>query len=77
MNALLLLALGCYLAGIHFEWLFCVIGVLLTLTLIVLLKAEQYLWLIFGVGVASLLAISFLNRLYRPAPSTPPPTGTV
>src|SRR5262249_41815077 len=40
LNALLLLALGCYLAGVHLEWIFTLVGGLLTLTLIVLTQAE-------------------------------------
>jgi predicted PurR-regulated permease PerM len=53
LNALLLLALGCYLAGVHFDWLFAPVGVHLTLALIILTKADQYLWLLFVVGFVS------------------------
>src|SRR6185312_15806580 len=42
LNALLLLALGCYLAGVHLAWLFSVVGGLLTLTVIIVAKAEKY-----------------------------------
>jgi hypothetical protein len=65
MNAMLLLALGCYLAGVHFEWLFVLVGILLTLALLVVVKADQYVWLIFVVGglaVAAMLAFG-LKRL--------------
>jgi len=60
LNALLLLALGCFLAGVHLDWLFALVGVLLMLALIVMTKADQYLWVIFVVGglaVALLLAL--------------------
>jgi hypothetical protein len=50
LNALLVLAMGCFLAGIHLEWLFAVVGMFLSLTLVVVAKADQYLWLIFVVG---------------------------
>lgn len=50
LNALLLLALGCYLAGVHLEWIFVLVGVLLTLIAILVAKADQYLWLVFVVG---------------------------
>jgi hypothetical protein len=63
MNALLLLALGCYLAGVHFEWLFVLVGLLLTLALLVVVKADQYVWLIFvvgGIAVAAMLAFGWL-----------------
>jgi hypothetical protein len=56
-NALLLLALGCYLAGIHLEWHFALVGVLLTLTLVVVAKAQQYMWLSFVVGGIVVVAI--------------------
>jgi hypothetical protein len=71
INALLLLALGCFLAGVHFEWLFVVVGLLLTLTMVMVVQAEQYLWLIFVVGVAALAVIYVLNRLVRPSTSQP------
>jgi hypothetical protein len=63
LNAMLLLALGCYLAGVHLDWLFAVVGVLLTLALIILTKADQYLWLIFVVGFVSVVAMIALMRL--------------
>jgi hypothetical protein len=71
INALLLLALGCFLAGIHFEWLFMVVGLILTLTMIVVVQAEQYLWLMFGVGVVALIVIFLLNRFLRPRAASP------
>jgi hypothetical protein len=81
MNALLLLALGCYLAGVHLVWVFVPVGVLLTLALFVVSKADQYLWLVFVVGglsVAGMLALIWLRRPGRhpggagvPPPVTP------
>ena len=50
-NALLLLALGCFLAGVHLDWSFGLVGLLLALTLVCAAKAEQYLWLLFIVGI--------------------------
>jgi hypothetical protein len=63
LNAVLLLALGCYLAGIHLEITFVPVGILLTLALIVAAKADQYLWLVFVVGALSIAAIFGLARL--------------
>ena len=63
MNALLLLALGCFLAGIHGEWLFSLVGVLLTVALIILAKAEEYIWLIFVVGAVTIALILALRWL--------------
>jgi hypothetical protein len=64
LNALLLLAVGCYLAGVHLEWLFVLVGILLTVALIVVTKAEQYLWLIFLVGALSVAAMLGLIWLF-------------
>lgn len=55
LNALLLLAVGCFLAGIHLEWLFTLVGLLLAGTLICVVKADQYLWLVLVVGALALL----------------------
>jgi hypothetical protein len=63
LNALLLLALGCYLAGVHLDWLFVVVGMLLTLVLVIADKMEQYMVIIFivgGVAVAALLGVWWL-----------------
>lgn len=62
-NALLLLALGCFLAGVHLEWLFTLVGAILLLTLIVVVKADQYLWLVVIVGVIAILLLIGWKRL--------------
>jgi len=63
-NALLLLALGCFLAGVHLDWPFALVGMLLTATLLVVVRAEQYLWLIV---VAGLLVIALIFVVWRVA----------
>ena len=82
LNAMLLLALGCFLAGVHLEWHFSIVGVLLGLALIIMAKAEQYVWLIFVVGalaVAALFGMRWLvRRGHRPAHDAqqlPPPVA--
>jgi hypothetical protein len=78
LNALLLLALGCYLAGVHLEWIFALVGVLLSVALVVVTKAEEYIWLIFVVGglaVAAMFAVQwFLGnaRHDQPVPRSSP-----
>jgi hypothetical protein len=62
--ALLLLALGCFTAGVHFQWLFILVGLLLGVTLYVVVVAEQYSWLIFVVGVATIALMFLLPRLF-------------
>jgi hypothetical protein len=69
-NALLLLALGCFLAGVHLEWLFAVVGALLMMALVIVVAAEQYVWLIFvvsGVVVAATLVVRRLAARSRKA----------
>jgi hypothetical protein len=85
LNALLLLALGCYLAGVHLHAHFTGVALLLVLTLIVGVKADQYLWMIFIVGALSLAAMVGLMyargvlrwRKRQPAqPARPVPSGS-
>jgi hypothetical protein len=69
-DALLLLAVGCFLAGVHLEAIFSLVGALLTLTLLVLVKANQYFWILFVVGAAVLALIGcflWLGRRTRPS----------
>jgi hypothetical protein len=63
-NALLLLALGCFLAGVHLDWSFTLVGLLLALTLVCAAKAEQYLWLVFIVGVLVIGALLAAWRMF-------------
>jgi len=65
LTALLLLALGCFLAGVHFEWLFALVGTLLIVTLVVVVKAEQYLWLVVLAGALVIVAMLGVMRWLR------------
>jgi hypothetical protein len=65
LDALLLLALGSYLAGVHLAWPFLIVGMILGLTLIVAAKAEQYLWLILLAGVAAGAVALVVRHLRR------------
>src|SRR5262245_66481618 len=51
MSSLLILALGCLLAGIHLDWLFAVVGLLLLLMVALVSIAQEYLALVFLLGV--------------------------
>ena len=47
--ALLLLAFSCCLAGVHFDWLLLIVGVVLTIMLLAMAMLEQYsvvLWVV-------------------------------
>jgi hypothetical protein len=57
LNALLLLAVGCYLAGVHLNWRFVPVGVLLCVTLVLAARAEQYLWVMFVLGAVALVGL--------------------
>lgn len=61
-NALLLLALGCFLAGVHLEWLFAIVGILLALLLFVVDNIDQYIWLIMAIGIIVLIGLTWLMR---------------
>jgi hypothetical protein len=55
LSSLLILALGCLLAGIHLEWLFAVVGLLLLAIFAVVSVAYQYVTLVFLVAAAAAL----------------------
>ncbi len=81
LNAMLLLAVGCYLAGVHLDWLFAIVGILLSIVLVILTKADQYLWLIFVVGGLAIVVMLGLNWYIRVArakqlPAEKPATST-
>jgi hypothetical protein len=61
-NALLLLSLGCFLAGVHLQWLFTLVGALLALTLVLVVKADQYLWLIVIAAAFAVVAMYWMMR---------------
>src|SRR5262245_50439415 len=69
-DALLLLAVGCFLAGVHLEAIFALVGLLLTATLFVLAKADQYFWILFVVGLAILAVIAGIAWLGRRGQTT-------
>lgn len=64
-NAVLILALGCYLAGIHLEGSFIIVGLLLTMIMVVIAKAEQYQWIIFVAGGLVLVGMIGWARIRR------------
>jgi len=64
LSSLMLLALGCFLAGVHLDWSFVFVGLLLTLTLVVAAKADQYLWVLFLAGVLAIAASFAVRRLW-------------
>ncbi|TWU42371.1 hypothetical protein Poly41_06680 [Novipirellula artificiosorum] len=62
--ALLLLAFSCCLAGIHFDWLLLIMGVVLTVMLVAMATLEQYtivLWLVMIVVTVAAAAFFYLK----------------
>jgi hypothetical protein len=67
LSSLLILGLGCLLAGIHLDWLFAVVGLLLLLMVALVSIAQEYLALVFLLGVliiALLLGAQWLARRF-------------
>jgi hypothetical protein len=67
LNALLLLALSCYLSGVYFDWRFMLVGLLLTTAWFVVVIANEYMWLLFvigGVAIAALLGARWLSHRF-------------
>jgi hypothetical protein len=73
LSSLLILALGCVLAGIHLEWLFALVGLLLALILILVSLAQQYLTVAFLLaGLAALGFAVYWVMWRKPAAVSPP-----
>ena len=65
LSSLLILALGCLLAGIHLEWTFALVGLLLLLTAIIVAVAQEYMALVLLIGfllIAVILVVYYLKR---------------
>ena len=65
MSSLLILALGCLLAGIHLEWLFALVGLLLLAIFIIVSVAHQYVTIAFLVAAAAALIFAAYWALMR------------
>ena len=55
LSSLLILALGCLLAGVHLEWLFGLVGLLLLAIFAVVAMAQQYVTIAFIVAAVAAL----------------------
>jgi hypothetical protein len=72
--ALLLLALSCCLAGIHFDWLLMIVGVVLTVMLVAMATLEQYsvvLWIIMILVVIAAAAFFYFKSKGRGSVAEP------
>jgi uncharacterized membrane protein YfcA len=62
--ALMLLAVGCCLAGVHFDWLFLLVGAVLTIMLVAMATLEQYslvMWIITVLAVIAAAAFFYFK----------------
>jgi hypothetical protein len=75
LSSLLILALGCVLAGVHLDWPFALVGALLAVILIVVALAQQYLTIAFLVAALAALIFAAYWVFWRrvPAGRYPPP----
>ena len=62
MIAASLLALTCFLAGVHFDWHFMVLGLVLGMTVAGGAMLEQYFWFALVVAVVAAVVITVLRR---------------
>ena len=58
LSSLLILALGCLLAGIHLEWLFALVGLLLLAIFAIVSTAQQYVTIAFLAAAAAALVFA-------------------
>jgi hypothetical protein len=65
LSSLLILALGCLLAGVHVDWLFALVGVLLLVTVFIVAVAQEYIMLIFAIGLIAAIVALAAPRLFR------------
>lgn len=72
-SALILLALSCCLAGIHFDWKMLIVGVVLTVMMVAVATLEQYavvLWIVMILVVIAAAGIFYLRSNARRTGST-------
>jgi hypothetical protein len=65
LSSLLILALGCLLAGIHLEWLFALVGLLLLAIFIVVSVGQQFVIIAFLIAAVAALVFAAYWALTR------------
>lgn len=58
------LALGTFIAGVYGNWRFMVLGIALAAASAGVALVEEYLWVLFGIAVAALIALVFGPRVF-------------
>lgn len=65
LSSMLILALGCLLAGIHLEWSFALVGLLLLATAVVVAVAQEYMALVIVLGLLLIAIVLIGQHLVR------------
>ncbi len=65
LSTLLILGVGCLLAGVHMEWLFALVGLLLFGLVVLIAVASQYLAVVLVVGVCLAVAAFVTHRFMK------------
>jgi hypothetical protein len=71
--ALLALALTTFLAGVHFDWRYCVVGALLAAAVVAVALVKEFLWAIVLVAVAVAAFLVYRARRADSGNSSSPP----
>jgi hypothetical protein len=72
LSSLLILALGCVLAGVHLDWLFALVGALLAVILMVVSLAGQYLTVAFLIAALAALIYAAYRAMMKTTPQGAP-----
>ena len=65
LTSALLVALGAYTIGIHGNWRFIVVGAMVATGALAAALVEQYLWVLVGLGVLSVVLFVLGSRLRK------------
>ena len=65
LSSMLLLALGCLLAGIHLEWSFALVGILLLATAYTVAVAQEYMAIVIILGLLLIAVVLIGQHLVR------------
>ncbi len=65
LTTLLILSLGCLLAGIHLEWMFALVGLLLLVIAIMVAVAQEYMALVVLIGAVLIVMVLVGHHFLR------------
>ena len=65
LTTLLILSLGCLLAGVHLEWMFALVGLLLLAIAVMVAVAQEYMALVALIGAVLIVAVLVGHHFVR------------